>query len=179
MTYEYFLLLLPLSTILAAAQRAPHNGLSTTNSGKSGVEVPWHDWGPSGARFLQLKRSVRAADVSGSRAAVLCSREHPQGADIIDVDVYVFELHPNVNLDPAAHNASAASSGWDDVAHSMFIESPGPRSPDGNDSFLKEVVHTSFPMKITHRKVRVGNGSCCGVILTEDALALMVCAILF
>ena len=178
MTYEYFLLLLPLSTILAAAQRAPHNGLSTTNSGKSGVEVPWHDWGPSGARFLQLKRSVWTARVSGSRAVVLCNKEHPQDADIIDVDVYVFELHPNVNLDPSANNAPATSSGWDDVVRSVFIESPGPRSPDGNDSFLKEVVHTSFPLKITHTKVHVGNGSCCGVILTEDALALMVCVML-
>ena len=141
---------------------------------EGGVEVAWHDWGPSGTRLLQYKHTpLWPARVSGSRVAVLCDAA---GWDAEEV-LFVFDVHPSVNLgaDLAAPHDPANLGGWDDVTRSKFIESPGPRNADRKDSVLKEVVHTSFPCKVTHRKLRKGRqGWCSGLILTEDALALVV-----
>ena len=111
-----------------------------------------------------------------SRAAVLCHRRDPYYRDEVYIDVYVVDAHPNVNLDTelTTHNDPVTSDELDGAVRYMFNESPGPRGPDGSYSLLKEVVHTLLPFRITHREVHVGDSYCCGLILTEDALALVV-----
>ena len=52
--YEHFLLLAPLSTILATAERACEMSSCVDNVVEGGVDVAWHDWGPSGTRLCNI-----------------------------------------------------------------------------------------------------------------------------
>ena len=174
---EHFLLFVPISIILAAVQRAGDVSSDMGSAVQGGIEVPWHDWGPSGTRFLQLRHPLWMFQVSGSRAVVLGDKENDRYLQDVYLDVFVFEVHTGANLDAdlSAHPDLEIACGWDDVVRSMFIKSPGPRRFDGQDSALKEIVHTSLPFKITRKTVYIGTKDRCrGLVMTEDAVALVV-----